>query len=318
MSAARGWISVYAPATVANVGPGFDCFGFSLGEPGDIVRARLSGEPGVRIVAINGDDGALPLEPERNTAGVAALTILRGLPAAAKFGVELSIDKGLPPCSGLGSSAASAVAGAMATMRALEQQAGLPYDLDLVWQGALAGEALASGSFHGDNVAPALLGGFTIVQAVNPLNVGRFEPAITLRVALVMPKLLIPTIEARAVLPKEVPLRQAVANWANAASLVLALLTGNEKLLRAALHDDIVEPVRARLIPGFDEAKQAALDAGVYGCSISGAGPAIFALAPDDAIARAAADAMAEALNRHGLASTTAVTSISPQGARVL
>jgi len=312
------WIGVYAPATVANVGPGFDCFGFSLGEPGDVVRARVCDEPGVRIVAIDGDDGALPRETERNTAGVAAWTVWRQLPAVASIGLELMIEKGLPLCGGLGGSAASAVAGAVAAMRAGERQAGLPYRLDLVWQGALAGEALASGSIHGDNVAPSLLGGFTIVRTTAPLNGARFEPKIACRVVLVTPHMSMPTREARTALPRDVPLSRAVANCANAASLVLALAIGDGQMLRGALEDVIVEPVRGRLIPGFADAKRAALAAGVYGCSISGAGPTLFALAPDDAVAAQAAAAMAAALSRHGLAATTRITAVSPEGARLL
>jgi len=312
------WFNVFAPASVANVGPGFDCFGFSLGEPGDVVRARVVGEPGVRIVAIRGsDDSPLPFEPERNTAGRAALSILAGDPDfAAHRGLELEIDKELPPCSGLGSSAASAVAGAVAAMLALGEATDVAYDRARVLEAALDGEEVASGSRHGDNVAPSLLGGFTIVQSVDPLNVARFEPALPCRVAIVVPRLSIATKQAREALPKQVSLRDAVANCANASSVVLALLTANEALLRAAFADRFAEPHRAKLIPGFDEAKQAALAAGAYGCSISGSGPTLFALAPDDVAAARAAAAVVAALARHGVASRSFVTAISPQGAR--
>jgi len=313
------WVSVYAPASVANVGPGFDCFGFSLGEPGDIVHARLSNKLGVRISEIQGDEGSLPVDVQINTAGKAALTIWDQMPElAAKCGIELKIEKGLPPCSGLGSSAASAVAGAMASMLIVERQTGLPYDQQKVLYAALAGEAVASGSIHADNIAPALLGGFTIVQSCNPLNIARFEPALDCSVSIVTPKLLIPTKAAREILPKEIPLRQAISNWANAASLVAALLTADEDLLRSALNDHIVEPVRARLIPGFDEAKKAAIQAGAYGCSISGAGPTLFALTPNNDIAHQACKDMVAVFARYNLDCASFVTKISSQGAKIV
>lgn len=311
------WVRVFAPATVANVGPGFDCFGFSLGHPGDVVAARCSDRPGVRILEVTGDGGVLPRETERNTAGRAALSIWQALPRGlGELGLELIVEKGLPLFSGLGSSAASAVAGAVAAALIAHEVGGVPYDRDRVLRAALDGEAVASGARHADNVAPALLGGFTIVQSNDPLNVARFEPLLPLHVAVVSPDLHVATEQARAVLPQQVPLRDAVANAANAASLVLALLSADADLLRAALTDTLAEPYRARLIPGFTQAKTAAIEAGAYGCSISGAGPALFALAPDEPTADAAATAIAAVFAAHGLAATTYVTPISPQGAR--
>lgn len=314
---ANDWIGVFAPATIANIGPGFDCFGLSLGEPGDIARARVVAQPGVRIVAIDGDNGALPYEAPRNTAGMAALSILSAEPAwAANHGLELRLEKGLPACSGLGSSAASAVAGAMAAMLAVCKTVGRPYDRQLVLRAAIDGEAVASGARHADNVAPALFGGFTIVQSLDPLNIVRLEPALPCHVATVTPELAIATKAARDILPKTITLSDAVANCANTASVVAALLTADGALLRAALADRFAEPYRARLIPGFDEAKQAALAAGAYGCSIGGSGPTLFALAPDEASARRAGQAIADIFSRHGLASRLTVTIIDPQGAR--
>ena len=314
-----GWISVFAPATIANIGPGFDCFGLSLGEPGDIVRARVVAEPGVRIVAIRCDDGALPYDAPLNTAGKAAMAILAEQPEwSATNGLELKLEKGLPVCSGLGSSAASAVAGAMAAMLAVSRASGCAYDRQRVLRAAIDGEAVASGARHADNVAPALLGGFTIVQSLDPLRIVRLEPVLPCRVSTVTPELAIATKAAREILPKMVSLQDAVANCANTASVVAALMTADGPLLRAALADRFAEPYRAKLIPGFDEAKRAALDAGAYGCSIGGSGPTLFALAPDEDSARRAGQAIVGIFARKGLASRLTVTTINPQGARQL
>jgi homoserine kinase len=317
VSAAGDWVSVFAPATIANVGPGFDCFGISLGEPGDIVRARVVAEPGVKITAIRGDGGALPYEAERNTAGQAALAILAGEGEwAARHGLELEIEKGLPAGSGLGSSAASAVCGAVAAMLAVGHATGSVYNRDRVLFAAVDGEAVASGAWHADNVAPALFGGFTIVQSLDPLNVVRLEPLLPCRVAVVTPDFVVETKRAREALPKSVSMRDAVANCANAASLVAALLTANGPLLRAALADRLAEPHRAKLIPGFAEAKRAAIAAGAYGCSIGGSGPTLFALAPDEDDAERAGEAIVATFARHGLTSRLLVCEISPLGAR--
>jgi homoserine kinase len=299
------------------VGPGFDCFGFSLGEPGDTVWARVVDEPGVRIREIHGDGGRLPLETAQNCAGRAAQAIWEAEGAFARtHGLELIVEKGLPLCAGLGGSAASAVAGAMAAMLAVGDAAGSPYDRDRVLQAALLGEAVAAGAPHADNVAPALLGGFTIVQSTAPLNIARFEPALPCHAAVVTPEFEVPTKAAREALPRHVPLADGVANCANAASVVLALLSGHAALLRAALQDRFAEPFRAKLIPGFADAKRAAVEAGAYGCSIGGSGPTLFALAPDEPSAQAAAAAIAAVFAARGLTSHTIVSTISPHGAR--
>lgn len=311
---ASGEVRVRAPATVANVGPGYDCFGFALEGLGDMVTARRVEGEGVRIVEIRGDGGQLPREASKNTAGRAAQSVWSD-PRLGGLGLELTIEKGLPLFSGLGSSASSAVAGALAAMTLRCEVTGESCERDLVLAAALDGEELASGCRHADNVAPALLGGFTVVQSSAPVRVGRFVPALPLAVSVVMPELRISTREAREVLPREVALGDAVANWSNAAALVVALLQGEVALLRAALSDRIVEPCRARLIPGFDTARKAALEAGALGFSISGSGPALFALALDEAVAGAIGAAVVEALGRHGVAARAVTSHISPQGA---
>ncbi|MDP8222426.1 MAG: homoserine kinase [Candidatus Lernaella stagnicola] len=312
------WVRIFAPATVANVGPGFDCFGFPLEAPGDVVAARVAAEPGVRITGITGDDGALPYDIERNTAGRAALSVWASMPASADRGLEIRIEKGLPPCSGMGSSAASAVAGAVAAATVAMAVAGVPYDRTRVLSAALDGEAVAAGARHADNVAPALLGGFTIARPGDPPSIARLEPRLPLWCAVVMPAFAVPTKVARDALPAHVPMADATANVAHAATLVVALLEGNADLLRAAFSDRLAEPYRARFIPGFAEAKSAALAAGAYGCSISGAGPSLFCLAGERETAAASAAQIAKVFADHGHAAETFLSPLSLQGARRL
>lgn len=317
MTSSEDWIRVFAPATVANVGPGFDCFGFALVEPGDTVWARASERPGVRIIEVRGDGGALPTAALANTAGRAAMAIWDEVGSTDR-GLELIVEKGLPLCSGLGSSAASAVAGAVAAAGVAKRVTGIELDQATLLEAALAGEQVASGDRHADNVAPSLLGGFTIVQAAEPLHIARLEPALPCHVAVVTPRLEISTRESRAALPKQVPLGDAVANWANTASMVLALVRGESDLLRRSLRDHVVEPHRAAGIVGFVRAREQALATGAYGCSISGSGPTVFALTPSAEIATAAAAALTAAFEHHGLASSATVTSLSLRGAREL
>ena len=206
MTAVGQRFEVFAPATVANVGPGFDCFGFSLGEPGDTVSVAVTDTPGVRITDLQCDFGDLPIQAELNTAGRAAIHIWSSAPeTAAKHGLDMTLHKGLPLCSGLGSSAASAVAGAVAAMHALAASTGAQYDPQKVLDAAFDGESLASGTPHADNIAPALYGGFTIVQSAHPLRIARFEPSLPCRVALVTPDWEISTKHARVILPTRSP-----------------------------------------------------------------------------------------------------------------
>ncbi len=313
----KPWIRIFVPATLANVGPGFDCFGLALEKPGDIVAARASRKPGVRIESITGDQGALPTEASANTAGKAAQSLLACFPGfSKKQGLTLRIEKGLPIGSGLGSSASSAVGGAVAAMRVIMSETGIDYDDSAVLNAAVTGEEVASGDWHADNVAPALYGGFTLVQSLHPLRVARFIPALELNVVIATPEVYVSTRDARAVLPRDVPLRDAVAQWANAASLILALNTGDVVLLQAALQDHLIEPRRASLIPGYIEAKRLALEAGALGCSIGGSGPTVFAFAQDELTAERIRLALIDAFARQGLSCQNHITRLSTQGAR--
>ena len=308
-------VRVFAPATIANLGPGFDCLGVAIDGPGDTLEARTvpGGTPGVTIEEITGDAAGIPLEVERNCAGRAAQVVLaRAVGKAAKASaLVLRLHKGLPRGSGLGSSAASAVAGAVAAHMLL----GTPLGSNALLEAALEGECVASGGRHADNLAAALLGGFTIVRSHDPLDVVRLEAPALLRFVVVLPAMTLETRHARAILPESVPLTAAVANWANAAAMVAAVARGSAADLGRAVVDRVVEPARKHLIPGFDDVRKAALEAGAHGCSISGAGPSLFAVATADTGAAVAA-AMQAAFARHGLETRAVVCAPDNRGAR--
>lgn len=301
--------TAFAPATVANLGPGFDVLGLALAAPGDTVTARLAPGRGVRIVAVHGDGGALSTDAARNTAGIAAASTLAR--AGVDAGVELELRKGLPLGSGLGSSAASAAAAAFAVNLLI----GSPLKkLELI-EPCMDAEEAVSGR-HADNVAPALLGGLVLVRSIAPLDVVRVPVPEGLTMAVVTPAMELPTRQARAVLPREVPLAQLVHNAAHLAAFVSACHAGDLALLSRSLRDAVVTPARAPLIPGSQAALAAALDAGALGSSISGAGPSLFALCRSERAAHDAARAMTDAFARAGLGATTVLSPADCPGAR--
>lgn len=307
---ARPWFEAFAPATVSNLGPGFDCLGLALRAKGDVVRARWREAPGVALLRITGDDGKLPLDPTRNTAAVAAAALLRKHAPAA--GVELELDKGLPLGSGLGSSGASAAAAVVAVDAALEL--GLPA-VALV-EAARAGEAAACGAGHPDNVAPSILGGIVLVPSLDPLRLVSLPIPSGMWLAIYTPGCSLPTAQARAVLPKAVELAATVQQAARLGLLVHALHEGDLAMLGEAIVDDIVEPARAPLIPGYLEAKAACCEAGALACSISGAGPTTFAMAADRGRAEALLGLLDEAFTGAGVGGTGFVDQVGP-GARI-
>lgn len=314
---ARARIRVFAPATVSNVGPGFDVLGFALHRPGDTVEVEVCAEPGVVIVEVTGDGGLLPRSAGRNVAGVAASDVLRRAAATRPVpGIRLWLHKGLPLSSGLGSSGASAVAAAVAVNRALGDLLGL----DDVILAAMEGERVACGSAHADNVAPSVLGGFALIRSYQPLDVIRLPVPDGLFVAVVHPHCEVSTGTARSLLADQrFGLPDIVANAGNVGALVAALYQGDLELLGRALDDRLVEPVRAALIPGYPEAKQAAVEAGALGCSISGSGPSVFAFAAAEDEAARVARAMRDAFRRAArLDSDAWIGPISREGARVI
>ncbi len=304
-------VTAFAPATVANVGSGFDVLGFAVARPGDTVRARRRPAPGVTLRAVTGDAGRLPRD-DRNTAVVAVRMLLERL--QQPFGVDLELRKGMPLASGLGSSACSAAA----ALHAVNRLAGEPLPPEELLPCALEAERVAAGAGHADNAAPALLGGFVLVRSSDPLDLVRLPVPAGLAAALLSPDVEIPTEAARRMLRKQIRLTDAVAQWGNLAALVASLYTGDLELMGRSLCDVVAEPVRAVLIPGFGRVKEAALANGAIGCSISGAGPAVFALAESKSRATVVGKAMQAAFRTAGLNAELYVSQINRSGPRVV
>ncbi len=302
-------VEASAPATVANLGPGFDILGMALAEPSDRVIAERTGEPGIHIEAITGDGGRLSRDPTRNTAAVSAAFVLKQI--GVKSGIRLTIHKGLPLASGLGSSSASAVAGAMAANMLFGEPLSRP---DLL-AACVEGEAAVSGR-HADNVAPALLGGIVLVTGITPDSIFPLPTPPGLIFALVTPGVAVPTAQARAVLPKQVALSKAVAQAGAVAQLVAALYTGDLALLARAMEGDgIVEPARAHLMPGLAEVRAAAANVGGLATIISGAGPTLCTLCPSPEIAKRVTEAMTGVYAKLRLPCVTRITTPAPGGA---
>ena len=304
-------VKAFAPATVANVAAGFDVLGFAVAHPGDTVEARRIEAGGVTLREVTGDGGRLPRD-HRNTAVIAVRALLERL--GEPFGVELALHKGMPMASGLGGSAASAAAALVAVNRL----AGDPVPPEELLPCALAAERVAAGAGHADNAAPALLGGIVLIRSSDPPDLIRLPVPAGLAVALLSPEVEIRTEAARRILPSQIPLTQAVYQWGNLAALVASLHSGDLALMGRSLCDVVAEPVRASLIPGFDGVKEAALAGGAIGCSISGSGPAVFALTATTAQATAVGQAMQEAFAAVGLRSVSYVSEIGTSGPRVL
>jgi len=306
-------IAAYAPATVSNVACGFDVLGFAMDEPGDVVVAEPQEGPGVSIAAIEGDGGRLPLDPLRNTAGAAALALLSRLETTR--GVRLTLHKGIPLASGVGSSGASAVAAVVATNELL----GRPASLDVLLECAMKGEQVGCGAAHPDNASPALYGGFVLARSAQPPDIIRLPVPAGLACAVLHPRVEVKTGESRQLLGEMVALKDAVRQWGNLGGLVAALYTGDLGLLSRSLVDVIAEPKRAGLVPGFFEVKAAALAAGALGCSLSGSGPSIFALAASLDVAQRAGEAMARAFDSaSAVGADLWVSPVGRQGARII
>ena len=301
-------VTVFAPGSVGNVGPGLDILGLALTGPGDEVTAELTGRSGITILDAGHPD--LPRQPERHAAGIAAAAVLAAA-GATGTGLVLRCRKGLPLAGGQGGSAASAVAGAVAANLLL----GGPLDQAGLLRAALASEERLAGR-HADNIAPILLGGIVLIRSLDPIDVVSLPVPARLRVVLAHPAQRMATSEARAVLPPTVRREVALHQAAQVAAMVAALASGDLTLLGRALDDRIAEPARAPHLPGFLAAKAAALAAGALGASISGAGPSAFALTDGDDAAHAVGGAMAEAYRRAGVEATTRIASVDSRGAR--
>lgn len=302
--------TAFSPASIGNVAVGFDILGHSVAGAGDRVTVTLTDSGTVKIVAIRGAAIPLPLTAIDNTAGRALLTMLKSLPAG--FGFEVEIDKGIPMGSGMGGSAASAVAAVVAANAVLER----PVSRELLYQCAMDGEAAATGSAHGDNVGPMLLGGLVIAPAEGaPVKVPTPD---WLHVALVHPHFVLETRKARAALAGAYELHDFVVQSEGLALLLSGCFMNDASLIRRGFRDVLVEPRRASLIPGFAKVKQAALDSGALGASISGAGPSVFGWFESREGAERAAQAMAAAFRQSGLESDQLVSPVSGPAAGVI
>jgi len=304
-------VTAFAPATVGNVGIGFDILGHTVRAVGDRVSARRTVEPGIRISGITGTSVSLPLEAEKNTAGMALISMATAL--ALPFGIEIAIEKGIPLGSGLGGSAASAVAAVVAANALLEA----PLSKIELLKFAMQGEAVASGSVHVDNIAPSLFGGLVLTVGIDHPRTKQIPVPPGIRCVLVHPHMFMSTREARRILRKTVDLSDVVWQTANLAGFLSGCYTNDLAMIRDAFEDVIIEPQRSQLIPGFKAVKQAAMSNGALGCSISGAGPTVFAWC-EEPYANGIRIAMVEAFAEHDLASDHWVSSIDTEGARVV
>jgi homoserine kinase len=304
----RDSVRGYAPGSIGNVGPGLDILGLAVTGPGDVVTASRRELPGIAITAAGHPE--LPADPDRNAAGLAAREVLRRADAEA-VGVSLAIEKGLPLAGGQGGSAASAVAGAVATNLLL----GSPLGTADLLAASLAAEERLAGR-HLDNVAPALLGGLVLVRSLDPIDVVSLPMPEELRIVLAHPEQRLHTADARAVLPAAIERPLAIYQAAQVAAMVAAFIMDDRALLSRAFDDRIAEPARAPLLPGFREAKAAALAAGALGGSISGSGPTSFALAAGDEAAGRVAAAMERAYREAGVACRARVARVDRLGAR--
>ncbi len=298
-------ITVHAPATVSNVVCGFDCLGFALSEPFDVMTVRLIDEKIVKIKHL--DDYNLPTAPEKNVAGKAVSTLLESVEESVGF--EIEITKNIKPGSGIGSSSASAVGAVAAANRLLNDRFS---KLELA-EFAMAGEFVASQSRHADNVAPCLFGGFTLVRSTEPLDIVALEFP-KLFATVIHPQIEIKTSEARKILPQTVPLKDAVKQWSNVGALIAALSKGDYGLISRSLEDFIIEPVRKNLIPKFDELKSESLRSGALGGGISGSGPSVFMLSENLGTAHRVEAAMRDVYEPTAIDFNIHVSEINPHG----
>ncbi len=305
----------FAPASVANVSCGFDVLAFAIEGPGDFVTLTLRDEPGVRITAIHGDGGKLPKTPAvENTAGRAVISMLEALHLSEKTGIDVQIEKQMPLGSGMGSSAASAVAAVVALNELLDH----PFEKKDLLQFALEGEMAASGSPHADNISASLLGGFTLIRSQSPLDVVQLHVPKELVTAVFHPHISINTKNTRLILRKSVQMSSAVKQWGNVGGLIAGLYTEDYDLISRSMEDHIVEAARSILIPGFDEMKECAREKGALGFSISGAGPSVFALCRKEDTAKAIGKEIEKILDTYNLEVDTYISPINRRGSYIV
>jgi homoserine kinase len=310
-TAALDCATAFAPASVGNVAIGFDILGFAVDALGDRITVIRRAEPGVVITRVHGIAGELPTDPKRNTAGQALLAMQAALHLEFGFGIE--IEKGIPLGSGLGGSAASAVGAVVAANALLSHPCG---KLELL-KFAMQGEQVASGSLHVDNIAPSLFGGLVLTVGIDNPRVKQIPVPPDVRAVIVHPHMFLSTRQARAILRRTVDLSDFVWQTANLAGFISGCYTNDLDMIRASLEDVVIEPQRQALIPGFQQVRRAAMDAGALGCSISGAGPATFAWARASN-ASTVLEAMRREFARQSIELDEWIVEIESAGARVI
>lgn len=309
----RTTATAFAPATVANVGVGFDLLGFPVEGVGDKVTVNRVSKPGVEIIAITGNASPdLPLDAKKNTATVGLQRML--MDSGADFGFSVSIEKGIPTSSGMGGSASSSVAAVVAANALMDQ----PFPIDKLFYYAMLGEFVASGGLHGDNIAPCLYGGLTLCRSIDPIDVIQIPPPKDIFCVLVHPDIQVSTKESRKKLSKNVPLKDHVLQSAALGGVIAGCFQNDLELIERSFHDIIIEPQRHSQIPGFLEAKSAAYAKNAIVCAISGSGPSVFAWARNKSDAEKIRDAMLAEFKKKNLHADAWISPVSNQGARVI
>lgn len=299
-------VTIFSPASIANVGPGFDIMGFAINDPGDIIVLEITRGSSHRIINRTGFN--LPLDPDKNAATVSLSAFLKKIGSRQKFIITF-VEK-IQPGSGIGSSAASSAASVFGANLLLDE----PLTRKELVPFAMEGERIASGSAHADNVAPVLLGGFVLIRSYEPLDLIEISSPTDLFCTVIHPDIVLATKESRSILKGNVPLRIAITQAGNAAGLITGLLRSDYELIRNSLHDVIAEPARSFLIPGFDKLKEASIKAGALGTSISGSGPSVFSLSKGKKTAETAAKAMKKVLDDLGIPHKVFVSGINQKG----
>jgi len=305
-------IKIFAPATIANVSCGFDVLGLCLDSTGDEMIIKKTSTKGITISKITGQE--LPLETDKNVAGVAGLALLEKLDAPLDFGFDIEIHKNIKAGSGIGSSAASSAG----TVFAINELLGKPFTTKELVPFAMEGERLASGTAHADNVAPALLGNFTLIRSYEPLDVIEIPSPEELYATVIHPQIEVKTSDSRSVLKQNISLKKTITQIGNLGGLISGLYTNNYELIGRSLHDEIVEPLRSILIPEFHNVKNQALAEGALGVGISGSGPSIFALSKGKAIAERVAKKMGAIYDTIHIDYEIHVSKINTQGVKIL
>lgn len=303
-------ITVFCPGTVANVSCGFDVLGLCLDTVGDIMKVKKVSREGITITKVTGAD--LHLDADKNVAGVAAMAFINDVQPS--FGFEISIEKKIKAGSGIGSSAASA-AGAV---YALNHLCGNPLSNTELVKHAMAGEALASGSAHADNVAPCLVGGFTLIRSYTPLDIIKINAPAELFATVIHPHIELKTKDSRSVLKETISLKKGIIQCGNLAGLISGLYTNDYSLIGRSLHDEFVESSRSVLIPNFKALKEAALTAGALGVGISGSGPSVFALSQGEITAKRIGEQFTKVMEQSDISFDVHVSPINPTGIKII